>query len=171
GPGRLTLRGVSWDAAVRMGYGVHLTLKDLELAAEGSDLAVQGTAGCTLTIDNCTVSAEANSGNAALGGFDSIELVRCELVSEGGPEGSSVYILPKRVWSVDKAKRTVTVTDAVTADSPVLLAIYDADGRFIGLSIITAPGETGLPETGRAVLFRVDALSFAPKCAAEEIAL
>ncbi len=79
-----------------------------------------------------------------------------------------VRIVPTRPWHVDRSARTAALKDAVSWDRPVLVAQYDADGRFIGLSFVDAPGKMDLPE-GNVVLFWIDRRNLWPNCEQETL--
>ena len=84
------------------------------------------------------------------------------------------YVTVSRIWEFNKKQRSITVTDAVTAACPVIVASYDADGRFLGSVFITGAGaKTSVVKSGAKTvsIFWLDQTTQKPLCAPEKVSL
>ena len=75
--------------------------------------------------------------------------------------------------AIPKDSNVITVSGAVSASAPVLIASYGEDGSFLGLSTVTAPSEKAGAEEGAQTVkvLWIDAAGFAPKTGTAEFSL
>ena len=86
----------------------------------------------------------------------------------------SCIVTVSRIWEFNKTQRSITVTDAVTAACPVIVASYNADGRFLGSVFITGAGtKTSVVKSGAKTvsIFWLDHTTRTPLCAPEKVIL
>ncbi|MCR4804818.1 MAG: carboxypeptidase regulatory-like domain-containing protein, partial [Clostridia bacterium] len=72
------------------------------------------------------------------------------IVPEPAPTGITYVAETKNARAVKSSKFVTITTDEVSEEAPVLIASYDADGRFLGLVVVTEPGGSGESEGGAA---------------------
>lgn len=67
---------------------------------------------------------------------------------------------------------TVDASGNISADAPVLVASYDENGRFLGVSVLTSPAKTSTENGSEtAKLIWLDGKAFTPRTGAEEVLL
>ncbi len=112
------------------------------------------------TISVTISNARKSYAGTAFAGYANDQLI----VPEPAPTGITYVAETKNARAVKSSKFVTITTDEVSEEAPVLIASYDADGRFLGLVVVTEPGGSGESEGGAAEvkLFWVDE-ALAPK--------
>ena len=94
--------------------------------------------------------------------------------TKDGGKTAVCIVTVREVWSFDKAESSITVSNAVTAACPVIVASYNADWRFLGAALVTGAGKrTYVVKSGAKyiTILWVEQATCKPKCAAEKITL
>ncbi|MCR4805506.1 MAG: hypothetical protein K5981_07610, partial [Clostridia bacterium] len=174
----LTIEGASIIVEGRWGIGgtpsgETLTVRSSRIHAKGTDGALCDFDG-GITLEDCAVTAP-----------DPYHLADGSVCDELG-KATEVYIAPDLTHKetrtlTDKDSREVVITvttntgdvhtaGEASAAEPVLVAAYDADGRFLGVAWVSAPGDIPAvhPAADALTLFWVDG-DLNPKAEAETV--
>ena len=72
-------------------------------------------------------------------------------------------------WSFSAQSGKLTISGTFPTDAKLIAAVYTADGRLVGTRILTAEGETTLPDGAAVKLFLLNGMTNAPLCQSETV--
>ena len=72
-------------------------------------------------------------------------------------------------WSFIAQSGKLTISGTFPTDAKLIAAVYTADGKLVGTRILTAEGETALPDGAAIKLFLLDGTTNAPLCQSETV--
>ena len=72
-------------------------------------------------------------------------------------------------WSFSAQSGKLTISGTFPTGAKLIAAVYTTDGRLVGTRILTAEGETALPDGAAIKLFLLDGTTNAPLCQSETV--